>query len=137
MKTEIINPPLSFAAYQRIFNITMTHLNAVDASPEFSCIIFSLVGVRIIRHYYNIPVKMVAGAAFYALDDSVVPPAGVGYASSIVNGIPNSDGDHFHCWIQCNGYAIDLMAPLFPKLLQANKQYQEKLRRSLKVSHFC
>ena len=35
MKTEIITPPLT-AAYQRIFNITMTHLKCCrDASPEF------------------------------------------------------------------------------------------------------
>jgi hypothetical protein len=78
--------------------------------------LFAMAGAMMLRTHYKAEAWPVAGAAAYMLDrqTSIVATFGKIEKNFLV-----SAPDAFHCWIQCNGYAIDFMAPVFPETLKA------------------
>lgn len=107
---------ISFADYQRIFRVIFTVLDE-RAHTHAACIFFAMVGAGILREHYNVRAIPVSGAAAFAVseDDSLIATFG-----KIDNGELISAGDAFHCWVECNGYVVDFMAPLFHESLRAS-----------------
>lgn len=112
----VARPPIPFADYQRIFRIIKTVLEGADADPAYSCIFFSVAGAILIEKIYKKKCQPIAGAALYAVDDG---------ADTVLTFAKregeyfSSARDAFHCWIQCDDYIIDFMAPVFRESLQA------------------
>jgi hypothetical protein len=63
--------------------------------------------------------RPVMGSAFFRVHD---PSETVLSYSRLVDGVPTSDKDSFHCWVECDGFLIDFTAPVFREsLAQAGK----------------
>lgn len=112
MQPKLILP---FADYCRIFRIIYSVLDG-RANTHHACIFFAVAGASILRKHYKFKALPVAGAAAYMVDTktSLIATFGKIEADLLI-----STPDAFHCWIQCEGYAIDFMAPVFRENLRA------------------
>lgn len=102
--------------YQRIFRVIYSVLDG-RASSERSCIFFALVGAAILNEHYKLNATPVAGAAQFTVNanDSLVTVFG-----QLENGELISKLEAFHCWVECDGYAIDFMAPIFHESMRSS-----------------
>jgi hypothetical protein len=103
-------PPIPLSDYQRVFRVIKTVLDGAGANTPHACIFFSVAGAMILQHIYNKKCMPVAGAAFFATDGTKDAVLAFG---SILDGQVSSTDESFHCWIQCDGYIVDFMAPIF------------------------
>lgn len=73
-----------------------------------------MAGAGILRKHYRLDAVAVSGAAAYVVnaEERFVATFGKVEADTLV-AVP----DAFHCWVQCSGYAIDFMSPVFPENL--------------------
>jgi hypothetical protein len=127
-------PPIPLADYQRIFRVLKSVLDGADAKTAHACIFFSVAGAFLVEQVYKKRCQPIAGAAFYRVDDQA------GKVLSFVDRHANHDdlssSKGFHCWLLCDGYIVDFMAPLFRESLQAigltgncsRKMFQKPLR---------
>ena len=74
-----------------------------------------MVGAAILRHHYKRDAVPISGAAAFAVNDKGAIIATFG---KVENGELICADDGFHCWVQCDGIAIDFMAPLFQESLR-------------------
>lgn len=120
------------ADYQRIHQVIYTVLDSADKSTAGGCIFFSIFGAYMLETIYKKKAIPVAGSAFYLLDNE----SGITSSFAHMDGeIITSSKQAFHCWIQCEGYVIDFMAPVFKESLQSKgyinnvprKMFQKKL----------
>ncbi|GAB3542899.1 DUF2026 domain-containing protein [Noviherbaspirillum agri] len=108
-------PPLPLADYQRIFRVLKTVLDSADAAPAHPDVFFSMAGAFLVQQLYKKRCQPVAGAAFFRVDDD----AGTVLSFADKDHEDLSSDRGFHCWILCEDYIIDFMAPLFRESLQA------------------
>jgi hypothetical protein len=113
------NPPISFQDYERIYQVIWSLLNAVGAQTEASCVFFSVVGAAILQESHKLPAHPVAGAAEYAFDATGEHLVTYGAAAG---GSLVTTSDAFHAWVECEGYAIDFMAPIFADVKKSKGQ---------------
>lgn len=106
---------LPFADYCRIFRVIYSVLDG-RAHTHRACVFFAVAGAIILRQHYRLKALPVAGAAAYMVDSDTSLVATFG---KIEDGMLVSSAEAFHCWVQCDGYAIDFMAPVFRENLQA------------------
>lgn len=101
---------MPLADYYRIFSAISCVIED-HSDVHHACNLFAMIGSHILREHYRLAAKAVSGAAIYCLSPELNPLA---FAK-------NEDGrlaaglDGFHSWIECKGYAIDFLAPLFPE----------------------
>ena len=109
-------PLIKMADYERIHGVTRAVLNSVDAHTSVACAFFSLAGAFLLHKHHKLDAIPMAGAAFYCLGGEPKPQV-FGFArQGDVDMV--SDLQSFHCWIDCNGWVIDFMAPIFPENAQ-------------------
>lgn len=106
---------LPFADYCRVFCVIYSVLDG-RAQTHRACIFFAVAGAIILRQHYKLKALPVAGAAAFMVDSDTSLVATFG---KIEDGMLVSSSEAFHCWVQCDGYAIDFMAPVFRENLQA------------------
>ena len=105
-------PPIAFADYCRIFSVIAAVVEE-QSDPHHACNLFASIGAHILRQHYRLPAVVVSGAAFFKVSSDF----------DVLAFAEHSDGEvfasleGFHSWIQCKGYMIDLLAPLFPENL--------------------
>jgi len=102
--------------YERIFRVMYSVLG--PAYTHRSCIFFAHVGALILRHHYRLQAFAVAGAAAYTLQDDTDRLVTARFGNDD-NGRLVHSGENFHCWIECNGFIVDFMAPVFQESLLA------------------
>ncbi len=76
-----------------------------------ACNLFAMIGAHILREHYRLEANAVSGAAIYCLSPVLNPLA----FAKCEDGRLVAGLDAFHSWIECKGYAIDFLAPLFPE----------------------
>lgn len=113
----IARPPLPLADYQRIFRVLKAVIDEAGADTAHACILYSVAGAALVEQIYKKRCQPVAGAAFYALDDSARTILSFCDQEERHNNLSSAKG--FHCWILCEGYIIDFMAPVFRESLHA------------------
>lgn len=130
----VARPLIPLLDYQRIFRVIKTVLEGADANPAYSCIFFSVAGAAILHQFYKKRCVPMAGAAFYAMGG---PANDVLTFARLDGEAAISSSDAFHCWIQCDDYIIDFMAPVFRESLKAighDENYSRKMfQKSLKT----
>lgn len=109
MKTKPLIPLLD---YLRIHGVIRSLLDSVDAHTAHACMFFSTAGAAILREFYRKDAMPVAGAAFYLVDGE--QRNALSFAK-LESGLVQSSDTAFHAWVQCEGYVIDFMAPMFPE----------------------
>lgn len=105
--------PLSFADYQRLHRIIVTVLNNVDASTVNACIFFSMAGAYILNKEYGLDANVRCGSAFFRVDDAANFVMAFTDTDAFENDEIASHNKAFHAWIECDGFVVDLMAPIF------------------------
>lgn len=108
-------PILPFPDYCRIFRVIYSVLDG-RAHTHRGCIFFAVAGAFLLQRHYGLNAIPVAGAAAYMVseENSLVATFGKIEEDMLV-----SASDAFHCWVECDGYAIDFMAPVFRENLQS------------------
>lgn len=76
-----------------------------------ACNLFAMMGAHILQEQYRLEAKAVSGAAVYCLHRELNPLA----FATVVDGRLAASLDGFHSWVECKGFAIDFLAPLFPE----------------------
>ena len=113
MKTKPLIPLLD---YLRIHGVIRAVLDSVDAHTAYACMFFSVAGAAILREFYKKEAMPVAGAAFYLVNEQ---QRNVISLATVEEGQVQSSDTAFHAWVQCDGYVIDFMAPIFPETCAA------------------
>jgi hypothetical protein len=109
--------PIPLRDYQRIFRVLKSVLDSTDAKTEQTSVFFSMAGAFLVQQVYKKRCQPVAGAAYYRLDDE--SGTVLSFADQDEKHDEHSSGKGFHCWVLCEGYIIDFMAPLFRESLHA------------------
>jgi hypothetical protein len=116
--------------YDRIYKVINSVLLNEGANIEGACTFFSFYGAHILQKHYKMNAIPMAGLCFYHLggDQNVLS-----FGRKDEQGFySNTDG--FHCWIVCDGWLIDFMAPEFDRLTKnhgfsaASKMMQKPLK---------
>lgn len=110
------SPLLPLADYQRIFRVIHSVLDSVDANIPAASFFFSVTAAHILKTVYKKSAYPVAGAAFYQIDAN---GAALSFGT-LTDDVAGSNSEAFHCWVQCDGYVLDFMAPVFQELLGAS-----------------
>ena len=113
MKTKPLIPLLD---YLRIHGVIRSVLDSVDPHTAHACMFFSVAGTAILREFYKKEAMQVAGAAFYLVNEQ---QRNVISFATLEEGQVQSSDTAFHAWVQCDGYVIDFMAPIFPETCAA------------------
>jgi hypothetical protein len=103
------NPPLSFAAYQRLHNVIHSLSNNFAHGPERSCVFFSITGAALMHKHYQLDAKVVCGGGAVMLDKKT--ETALSWFVKRPDGTITTGIDAFHAWISCDGWLIDLTAP--------------------------
>jgi Protein of unknown function (DUF2026) len=120
IKTPAQRPPIAFADYCRICNVIFTVIED-HTDPHHACICFAMMGAHLLREHYKLNAIAVSGAAAYALGQQYK----VLTFGRIENGRLVAASDAFHCWVECKGYVLDFLAPLFPDNLAEDRDHVE------------
>lgn len=116
MANRMINV-INMQDYERIFKVIYT-LIYEKTDPSKSCLYFSYIGAEILKKYYNLDAKPVAGlAAYYIQKTDELLVFGEMHGNEIV-----SSPGNFHGWIEINDIVIDFMAPIIGDSLNVSLQ---------------
>lgn len=116
--SQTLRPLIPLADYQRIFRVVHSMLHSVEADIPAASFFFSVTAAQILKKFYKRNAFPVAGAAFYLINQESGGALSFGELSEDAQAVA-SNHDAFHTWVQCDGYAIDFMAPVFQELLAA------------------
>jgi hypothetical protein len=113
MATKLLLPLLD---YQRIFRVIYSAIDERSHSGR-ACIFFALVGAAILRKHYKLNATPLVGAAAIVVNAN--------NSSALTFGQINQDKlicspEAFHCWVECDGFAIDFMAPIFQESMRSS-----------------
>jgi hypothetical protein len=108
----VTRPLLTLADYSRMHAITRAVLDGVNAHTTEACVFFSLVGAYLLEKHHKRSATPMVGAAFFGLGGD--PPNVLSFARLEGDEVV-SDTKAFHCWVDCEGWVIDFMAPIFPE----------------------
>lgn len=120
-------PVLTMPEYIRLFRIISAVLDSVEAKTERACLFFAITGAFLIEHAHKRPARPVAGAAFYRVDNDTGFTIAFG---RLEENEPICDSKAFHCWIECEGTIIDLMAPIFHESIASAGRSEHVVRKA-------
>ena len=98
--------------YERIHQIIKSIILGECADPLVSCTFFAFYGAYVLKKHYKLKAEVKVGLAAYHVGvncDAILFGEKIGdEVTSSITG--------FHCWVECDGWAIDFMAPLFSEI---------------------
>lgn len=114
MKKKRQRPVLTLKTYETMFRVLHVISASVGNETGRACLFYNVIGSNLIRHHLRRNAIPVMGAALFRVDDdtdSILTLAHMEKDGPI--GTPEA----FHCWIECDGYAVDFTAPVFRESL--------------------
>lgn len=113
-------PPVTLLEYERLFRTIHTVIENEGGDPSKACLFFAIAGAYLLsRHHRLTNARPVAGIAGYNLRTLTNLFIVLG---TIENGKLLSNEDNFHCWIEIDGWIIDLTAPLFDDMAPIDRK---------------
>jgi hypothetical protein len=118
--SSLSRPPLTLPEYERLFRTIHAVVENEGGIPSKACLFFGIAGAYLLsRHHRLKTARPVAGIAGYNLRT----PTNLFIAfAADEDGELISNEDHFHCWIEVNGWIIDFTAPLFNEMAPAERK---------------
>ncbi len=113
-----LRPLIPLADYQRVFRVIHSVLHSVEADIPAASFFFSVTAAQILKKFYKRNAFPVAGAAFYLINQEGSGALSFGTLGEDGQSVASTQ-DAFHAWVQCDGYALDFMAPVFQELLDS------------------
>ena len=101
--------PIPLPDYQRIVRVLKAVYDTAGTHGPHAATFFSVAGARVLEQHYRKKSQPVAGTASIRVDDP---------AQSVVS-LQAPGGQDYHCWVVCDGYVIDFMAPVFADALRS------------------
>ncbi len=122
--------------YERIYKTIYSVLMSEKADITKCCLHFSLFGTFILKSHYKLDAKSVVGIAGHRVGNDI---KNVLMFAEVIETRLACTENGFHSWIEVDGWLIDFMAPLFPKLMIAGgcqepceaKMMQKRLDRKV------
>ena len=102
---------LSLEDYERMFRVVHGLLLAERGDPAKACLYFGVIGALLLEQHHQVRAQPVVGMAGYRLAGR--PLVFAEPEGAILRATPTG----FHCWIDTEGFVIDLQAPLFPEAI--------------------
>ena len=112
--------PITLLEYERLFRTIHGILLNEEGTPSRACLFFAILGAAALNrhHRFKSPAQVVSGAAAHNLR---TPTNACLVLGASENDELVSDKDHFHCWIEVEGWIVDFSAPLFDQMLDRGK----------------
>jgi hypothetical protein len=110
--------PLSTESYLRMFRVIASAVEASDFPSSGACMFFANIGAHLMRVAHGLDAQAKAGVCAFRFSGFSDDP-GRNLSFGRINHATRTAipaGDHFHCWIECEGFVIDLMAPLYREM---------------------
>lgn len=98
-------------------------LSSEQANVLKSCFFFSMFAAAILRRHYKIEAAAVAGIAGYRIgsgEKNVLM-----FAEAVGNELHCTENG-FHAWVQAEGWLIDFIAPMFPRIVPGSPKMLQK-----------
>lgn len=118
--------PLPLQDNSRASRTIYSLLASEEGEPYKACLFYSVIGAEILKKYYGIDAKPVAGAALYRV--STERPDLLAFA------VPGdgftSNKQAFHSWVMAGSWSLDFMSPFFPEMIAATGQLNPCPRRA-------
>ncbi|WP_371323872.1 DUF2026 family protein [Dechloromonas sp. ZY10] len=109
-------PPLTLPEYERLFRTIHAVVANEEGDPSKACLFFGIAGAYLLSHHHRLKsARPIVGFAGYNL---CTPTNLSVFLGGIEKSVCISDEDHFHCWIEIDGWIVDLTAPLFNRMLK-------------------
>ena len=105
-----MKPVITLKEYETIFRVLYAVSHSVGNTTGKACLFYNVIGALVLAERFKKKARPVMGAAFFRVHD---PSATVLSYSRLIDGIPSSDAEAFHCWVECEGFLIDFTAPVF------------------------
>lgn len=122
--------PLSPVNYIRMFRTIASVVKASGFPPDHGCMFFAFLGAHLLRTVHGRDAVAYAGVSSFRLSER----HDINFTFGIVDRTRQTAmpwGDDFHCWIDCEGYVIDLMAPLYREMWCEAARRTELLPRKI------
>lgn len=103
---------LSADDYLRMSQVIASVLEATRSNASKACLFFAVAGSYLLSANHHRRATPVAGAAFYRVSNRSGFTLAYGRMNEAHRTVSSDEGA-FHCWVECEGIAVDLMAPLF------------------------
>lgn len=115
-------PPITLPDYERLFRTIHAVSATGQSDPANSSLFFSVAGAYLIKRHHKLnSASPVAGVAGYNVSESGSSFIVFGKTAS---GAYLADKGHFHCWVEVDGWVVDLMAPLFREMISADRKVE-------------
>ena len=113
-------PPITLPEYERLFRTIHAVVANEQGDPTKACLFFAVAGAYLLKRHHKLnSANPVAGVAGYNLQTPTNFSVVFGKSE---NDTFVSDTNTFHCWIEADGWVIDLMAPLFDDMAPADRK---------------
>ena len=107
-------PPLTLPEYERLFRVIHAVIENEEGDSSKACLFFGMAGAFLLSRIHCFKgARPIAGVAGYNLR---TPTNLAIILRTVENGEWSSDEKNFHCWIEVDGWVIDLTAPLFDNM---------------------
>ena len=113
-------PPITLPEYERLFRTIHAVVANEQGDPTKACLFFAVAGAYLLKRHHKLSSACpVAGVAGYNLrtPTNFAIVFGRQEGDTLV-----ADADHFHCWVEVDGWIVDLMAPLFDEMAPADRK---------------
>ena len=108
-------PPITLPEYERLFRTIHAVMASEQGDRAEASLFFAVAGAYLLKRHHKLSSACpVAGVAGHNLGPQVSSTIVFGRAE---NDAFVSDKQNFHCWIEVDGWIIDLLAPLFNEML--------------------
>ena len=111
-------PPITLPEYERLFRTIHAVVANEPVDATQACLFFAVAGAYLLKRHHKLTSACpVAGVAGYNLGTPTNGPVVFGRSEQ-----DTSDANHFHCWIEVDGWVVDLTAPLFDEMMPADRK---------------
>ena len=113
-------PPITLPEYERLFRTIHAVVANEQGDPTKACLFFAVAGAFLLKRHHKLNSACpVAGVAGYNLrtPSNFAMIFGKAENETIV-----SDSNNFHCWVEVDGWLVDLMAPFFDDMTPADRK---------------
>ena len=113
-------PPITLPEYERLFRTIHAVVANEQGDPTKACLFFAVAGAFLLKRHHKLSTACpAAGVAGYNLRTPSNFSMSFGRAE---NETIVSDSNNFHCWVEADGWIVDLMAPLFDDMTPADRK---------------
>lgn len=119
MKKKSVPAPLTFYQYVRIYRTIQGISEFFTKNVGRECVLFSVLGAALMHKHYGKDAKVICGLGAVVVHNAETPVV-LSWCEEEDQGKWSATRDTFHTWVECDGWAIDFMAPNYPEAFRSS-----------------